>query len=173
MKRYLCATVVLFLVFLFAFCKKSNEDCLSYQEKAFKGIFEVSMGELVFTAKVKGGEWSKESGICRDTYLEFTAPESLEGITLTRQKGKTVVSLDKISFEGDGETYFPMAEFLSLFELVAVPRSFSVEDGNTKAVFLDKDGEEIVLVLGKNGLPKAISDSRRKVKVLSFETNEQ
>lgn len=173
MRKLFCIAAIMLLVFIFACCGGHDDgnDCLSYEEKAFEGVFEVSTAELSFTACVKGAEWQRDGGERRDVRIEFTSPRTLRGIVVTRSGGKTAVSLDGIVFEEQGgrDTFAQLSEFTCLFELTLVPISFDIEGEDTRATFKDEYGRELLLLLGKNGLPKEITDGRTTVRVISYD----
>lgn len=167
MKKLFCLLFFILLLFMAAGCGegRSGDECLSYQAKAFEGEFEVNLGELTFTAIVSGGEWQPESGSKRDIAVEFTAPESLRGIRLERKQEKTSLFLEDMILEDKDGIYGSMAGFADLFELDAVPLDFRVEGKNTRATFARADGDNITLLLGKNGTPLEISDEKTTVKI--------
>ncbi|MBQ8207176.1 MAG: hypothetical protein IJZ89_00375 [Clostridia bacterium] len=175
MKRFFCVIFVLLYVCIFTFCtaKNTREDCLSYQEKAFEGEFEVILKDITFSVAVRGDEWSPVNGKARNITVEFTSPESLRGIIITKNSEKTSVSLDGITFECDGMTYASLADFTRLLELTAAPTDFRIEEENTRATFAGVNGETISLLLGKNGIPLEISDNKTTIKIISYKAIEQ
>ena len=81
------------------------------------------------------------------------------------------MSLDGIAFEEQGgrDTFAQLSECTCLFELTLVPISFDIEGEDTRAPFKDDYGWELLLLLGKNGLPKEITDGRTTVRVISYD----
>lgn len=168
MRKKALAVLPILLLCLFASCRKNEADILFYQEKPFAGELEVVLKDITFTARVSGGEWSAEAGEKRDIIIEFTAPQTLEGIILTREGGKESAVVNGVPFEVDGNAMFSLAFFADFFELTAVPSDLSVEGKNTRANLSLENGNSISLLLDQNGLPVEISDGNITVKVLSF-----
>ena len=79
-------------VLMLAGCSEIDADVLSYAERAFRADVEGQMDGLDFAAEVQVSA-ADESG-ARNIRIEFSSPESLRGVVVTKEAEGTSISLD-------------------------------------------------------------------------------
>ena len=162
---------------IFACCTAHPSPNLSYQEKAFRAhIFwqteDISIGAVITSLP----SLDPEQDEARSITLEFTAPESLLGITVCKSGGEVTASLDGMEISAPhAERWLAIAE---LFDIEATVKESSIEtlDGQ-KLNFIravSDDGKEFSLYLfPASGLPRRIcseiNGSPCTLEVISFE----
>lgn len=112
------------------------------------------------TASAYGGD------VARDASLDFSSPDSLRGLTVTREGGKLTATLDGLCVPFDGG-----AAFLGVAELFTVTEEIT----SVKRCVLDGTDADLVnygevsLYVSKGGTPLFVTDGDVSVKILAFE----
>lgn len=163
MKRFFA--FLLLLTLILCSCQK-KEDLLHYQKYPFEGEFEILQNDGKFTLRISGDAWNEEGE--RSLVAEFLEPESLKGIKISRESGKTTFSLGGIEFEENGMSPASLCSFARYFELVASPVSFLKEKDVTNARLISNKGEDIRISFSRDGLPINIVGEKITINVLSY-----
>ena len=161
---------------LFTCCSSASMPNLSYQKKSFRAhIFwetpNISVG-AIFTSIAK----DEEDTASRIITLEFTSPENLCVIKVTKSGEDTSVSLDGMQISAPyAESYLEIAKF---FDIEATVKESSVQELDGVSLnfirAVSDSGEEYSLHLHKNsGLPRRIcgtlGNGECTLDVISFE----
>ena len=161
---------------LFTCCSSASMPNLSYQKKSFRAhIFwnttNLSVGAIL-TSIVK----DEEDAATRTIILEFTSPENLCGIKVTKSTEGTSVSLDGMQISAPyAESYMEIAKFFDIEATVKESAVRELDGVSLNFIRAVSDiGEEYSLHLYKDsGLPRRIcgtlGDGECTLDVISFE----
>lgn len=163
MKRFFA--FLLLLTFFLCSCQK-KQDLLHYQKYPFESEIEIIQNDEKFTLRISGDAWNEVEE--RSLVAEFLEPESLKGIKMSRENGKTTFSLGGIEFEENSTSPASLCSFARYFELVASPVSFLKEKDVTNARLISKKGEDIRISFSRDGLPINIVGQKITINILSY-----
>ncbi len=144
-----------------------DADLIKYAADAFEGDVCGQVGELEFEAHLTASAPSAAGE--RDVSLEFFAPETLRGVTVSRQAG--VVSYkcggQSFDFDGGGEGWLEIAELLCPRGSVTGVES----EGLARVTLADGDRVLSVTIDPETGYPtqaEQISPRHISLQVISF-----
>jgi len=166
---------------IFVSCSASSAPTLSYQEKYFRAQIRWQTNDICATAFFTSVPHAPDSsGSDRTISLEFTSPESLEGLRISKRNGVISADIGGICIES------PYAA-----SLLAVSELFAIDATVKKSSVTTLDGKKLNLIEavssnGKNftlflfpesGLPRRICAEMNGescvLDVLSFEFNDE
>ena len=160
---------VLFPLLIFCGCQDLSNDWLSYNRKSFSAGLEYCYESSTFTVTAVCG-LPTEDQTPRDVTLNFSAPDELKDLQISRRSGKSSMIYDGFSADIDEKNgFFSVPElvtldFLSLSDL----NSAKLDGDKANLIFSSDIGEITVTMVKRDGMyvPEQIKTPDASVKIL-------
>ena len=163
--KIICVIIVLFAL---SGCGSIDAGVLNYADHAFYADVEGMLNGLDFTARVQVGAPSEDNA--RSINIQFSSPESLDGIVVARDADGTTVSLDGVVItDAAAQGWLAVAHALIPAGQVV---NIKKEEGNAAVATVALDSKQTIVIDLNTGAPLEATLDGVNVRVIRFEYTE-